>query len=167
MSADHPFERKPPSAIGALLSRLLRVRFVKFGTVGASGTVVNMLVLYLMQEHLLAFIPTPEVRLNASLVAAIFCATLNNFTWNRVWTWADRGEFVGATPFLQFSKYATACWLGISIQFLVTKLLAGQFHYLLANLIGIVAASVFNYLLNDSWTFEGLRLRRKPPADPP
>lgn len=144
------------------LTRLVGVRFVKFGLVGTTGTVVNMSVLYLMQEYLLLFIALPELRLNVALAVAILCATINNFSWNRIWTWADRGALFGTRPLVQFLKYASACWLGITIQFLLTKWLAGHFHYLVANLIGIVAASVFNFLLNDVWTFEGLRLRRKP-----
>ncbi len=149
-----------------LLTGFFGVRFVKFGTVGASGTVVNLSVLYLMQEHLLLFIGAPEARLNAALAVAILCATINNFSWNRLWTWADRGALFGARPLIQFLKYASACWLGITIQFFLTKWLSGHFHYLMANLIGILVASVFNFLLNDSWTFEGVRLRRKPRHPP-
>lgn len=143
------------------LQRAMGWRFVKFGTVGASGTVVNVLVLYLLQEHLLTFIASTELRLNLSLAGAILVATVNNFTWNRLWTWADRGEFFGARPLVQFGKYASACWLGILIQFLLTKLLAASMHYLLANVVAIVAASVFNFVINDFWTFEGLRLRSR------
>ncbi len=154
----------PRSPLLRVLTRFLGVRFVKFATVGASGTVVNMAVLYLMQEHVLTFIAQASTRLNVSLAIAIFCATINNFSWNRLWTWADRGALLGAQPVVQFLKYACACWLGISIQFLLTKWLAGHAHYLLANLIGIVVASVFNFLLNDIWTFEGFRLRRKVPG---
>ncbi len=147
--------------IGTAVRRLLQVRFVRFGAVGASGTLVNMLVLYTMQEHLLLFIEPAQLRLNVSLAIAILVATVNNFTWNRAWTWADRGEFIGARPLLQFGKYAAACWLGITIQFMLTHLLALSMHYLIANIIAILIASVFNFLVNDAWTFEGLRLRRK------
>lgn len=143
------------------LRRLLGLRFVKFGLVGASGTVVNLLVLYLLQEHLLRFVESPDARLNLALAGAILLATINNFGWNRVWTWADRGELIGARPLVQFGKYASACWLGIAIQFLLTKLLATSMHYLVANVLAIILASVFNFVLNDVWTFEGLRLRRR------
>ncbi len=65
-------------------------RYVKFGLVGASGTVVNMVVLYGAQEFLFAAIADPRQRLYASLALAIGIATVNNFTWNRLWTWSDR-----------------------------------------------------------------------------
>jgi len=44
------------------------------------------------------------------------------------------------------------------LQFAFTNLLAAHFHYLVANAIAIVIASVFNYLANDFWTFGRLRL---------
>jgi putative flippase GtrA len=152
----------PDNKAGGLLRRLLEHRFLKFGTVGASGTVVNMATLFVMQEYVLTTLITdPERRLTVSLGIAILCATVNNFSWNRVWTWRDRGDSIGAHPLVQFIKYASACWLGILIQFALTKWLAGPVHYLVANLFAIAFASVFNFLINDYWTFEGLRLRKR------
>jgi len=140
------------------VSWILRHRFLKFGTVGASGTVVNLGVLYLAQEFLFTAIQPFETRLNVSLALAIFFATINNFTWNRLWTWADRKHrHIGKSVFLQFGQYALACWVGIVLQAVITKLLAGPFHYLVANLIAIVLASIFNFALNDLWAFGRMR----------
>lgn len=138
-----------------VLGRLLRHRFVKFGTVGASGVVVNMAFLYAAQEHLLVHVEPESVRLNASLGIAIFFATINNFLWNRLWTWSDRRHQHAHKPlWLQFLQYALACWLGIVLQFGLTKLLVAlEVHYLFANLASIVFASVFNFVVNDLWTF--------------
>jgi len=110
---------------------LKRFRYIKFGLVGASGTVVNMAVLYLAQEHLFAAIAQPRQRLYASLALAIAIATVNNFTWNRLWTWADRvkaaqahHEQLESTPWQvlggQFGRYALASWLGIGLQYGLT-----------------------------------------------
>ena len=133
---------------------LLRHRYIKFGTVGASGMVVNLSVLYLAQERLFTFIEPPSMRLNLSLAVAIFFATINNFTWNRIWTWADRKHHnAERSTVLQFAQYAVACWLGIALQVAFTKILALSLHYLIANLIAIVLASIFNFLVNDLWTF--------------
>ena len=81
----------------ALVSRLpprlqpmMRWRFVKFGMVGASGTVINIAVLYLSQEFLLKHIEDFHVRLNYAIALAITLATINNFYWNRRLTWRDR-----------------------------------------------------------------------------
>lgn len=67
-----------------VFGRFIRHRFVKFGTIGFSGTIVNLIVLYLNQEILLRNIYPVETRLNFSLAGAIFLATVNNFLWNRL-----------------------------------------------------------------------------------
>jgi len=153
-----------------LIEWLKSFRYIKFGLVGASGTVVNMLILYLAQEHLLAFIAQPRARLYASLTLAIAVATVNNFTWNRLWTWADRirenaaASATGAVVKLprslwigQLGRYTLASWFGIALQYGLTLWLSHTLHYLLANVIAIVVASVSNFLANDQWTF-----RRRP-----
>lgn len=141
-------------------------RYVKFGLVGASGTVVNMAVLFLAQEYLFAAIATPRTRLYASLALAITLATINNFTWNRLWTWADRlreaaaqirpGQpaQTGLAAFVtQFGRYTVASWFGIALQYGLTLWMSHSLHYLVANVLAIVIASVSNFLANDRWTF--------------
>ena len=153
-----------------LLEWLKGFRYIKFGLVGASGTVVNMAVLYLAQEHLFAAIAAPRSRLYASLALAIAVATINNFSWNRLWTWADRlhdaalharpgpARQTGVSVFLgQFGRYAVASWFGIALQYGLTLWLSHTLHYLLANVIAIVIASVSNFLANDRWTFRHRR----------
>ncbi|MDP2677239.1 MAG: GtrA family protein [Rhodoferax sp.] len=148
----------------SLLQWLMGMRYVKFGLVGASGTVVNMAVLYLAQEHLFAAIANPRQRLYASLALAIAVATVNNFSWNRLWTWADRVQAAHAHHQRQehtrlavlagqLGRYTLASWLGIALQYGLTLWLAHSLHYLLANVIAIVVASVSNFLANDHWTF--------------
>ncbi|MES1981497.1 MAG: GtrA family protein [Pseudomonadota bacterium] len=152
-----------------LLRRILSRRFLKFGTVGASGTVINLGVLYLAQEYIFIAVQPQELRLNLSLALAILLATLNNFFWNRLWTWADRRQ-PGAGPIpVQFGQYMLACWLSIALQAVFTNLLAPFIHYLVANLIAILLTSVLNFLVNDTWTFGRLKLLRrsaKTPAAP-
>lgn len=132
---------------------LFKKRFIKFGIVGASGVVVNLGVLYLGQEFLFVAISSPDMRLNASLAAAIFCATANNFYWNRHWTWRDRTHHPDKHLILHFGQYALACWVGIVLQVILTKLFVIYLHYLIANALAIVLASVFNFLMNNFWTF--------------
>ena len=147
----------------ALLQWLLAIRYVKFGMVGASGTVVNVVVLYLGHEYLFQDLEGPQGKPFASLALAIAVATVNNFTWNRLWTWADRVALAEADQIAmahapgsllaQFAKYATASWFGIGLQYVLTLGLAHSMHYMLANVIAIVIASVSNFLANDRWTF--------------
>jgi len=140
-----------------------RYRYIKFGIVGASGTVVNLLVLYLGHEYLFHHIEADYKRPYLSLALAIFLATINNFTWNRLWTWRDRVAALEADVAYQpvglrvlsveFGQYATASAFGSALQYVLTLLLSGSMDYRLANVIAIIAASVSNFLANDRWTF--------------
>lgn len=136
-----------------LLAWLFKKRFIKFGTVGASGVLVNLGVLYLGQEFLFTAIQSHDMRLNVSLGLAIFCATINNFYWNRFWTWSDRIHHPDKHLILHFGQYALACWVGIVVQVILTKLFVIYLYYLIANAAAIVLASVFNFLVNNFWTF--------------
>jgi len=142
----------------SLLRRILSIRFLKFGTVGTSGTLVNTGVLYLAYEFLFNGVHTTEIRLNLSLALAIFLATLNNFFWNRLCTWADRKRYQHLSLPAQFGQYSLACSLSILLQIFFTNLLAPHFYYQIANLIAIGMTSALNFLLNDIWTFGRTRL---------
>ncbi len=156
------------SSLRSLVLWVTGFRYIKFGLVGASGTVVNMAVLFVAHEHLFQSVET-HGRPYASLALAITLATINNFTWNRLWTWADRveGRMVaqaGEMPLHvrpthrtllgQFARYAIASWFGIALQYGLTLWLAHALHYMVANVIAIVIASVSNFLANDRWTFK-------------
>ena len=146
----------------SLLRRIFSLRFLKFGTVGVSGIVINQGVLYVAQEYLFHVSHTPgEVNwwgLNMSLGLAIFFATLNNFFWNRLWTWADRKQFNDHSWLVQFGQYTLSCGLSIALQVVFTNLMAPHVYYLIANFIAIVFTSVLNFVLNDIWTFGRVKI---------
>jgi len=136
-----------------LIGPLIQHRFVKFSIVGLSGMIINLIVLYISREVLFRNIELEWIRLNLSLGLAIFFATINNYLWNRKWTWLDRKGKTKYGFFPQMGQYFIACGLAIGLQFAFTLLLAQFMHYLIANIISIVLAAVLNYLLNDIWTF--------------
>ena len=146
-----------------LIDWLHGFRYVRFGLVGASGTVVNLVVLYVAHEYLFSAIEPPGSKPYVSLALAIAVATVNNFTWNRLWTWSDRVHATSTaneerislrTLVAQVGQYATASWLGILLQYALTLWLAHFIHYMLANIIAIVLASISNFIANDRWTFK-------------
>ena len=143
-----------------VIGPIIRHRFSKFGTVGLFGTAVNLIVLFIGQEIIFKDIRPTETRLHLSLGLAILLATINNYLWNRNWTWGDRKGTAGYGFFLQMGQYFVACGLAIAIQFGFTVLLAQYVHYMIANIFAIIIAAVFNYLLNDTWTFSE-KVRRK------
>jgi dolichol-phosphate mannosyltransferase len=151
------------SRLPAKLQPMVRWRFVKFGMVGASGTVINIAVLYMAQEFLLRQIEDFHTRLNYSIALAITLATINNFYWNRRLTWRDRKGQLHQSALLLFLKYVMAAALAIAVQSLLTKYLSQHMYYVAANLVAIVLASVCSFVANDRMTFR----RRKHPERPP
>ena len=132
-------------------------RFLKFGLVGGSGVLVNLGVLYLCQEHLLASLAPFSLRLKLSLLIAIFLATVNNFCWNRHWTWHDRPLRREKALLTQFGQYLLGTSLASTMQFLLTWGLAFYLYYLAANFLAILLAALSNYLLSDTWVFAPLK----------
>ena len=139
------------------LKILIKHRFMRFAAVGLSGTVVNVAVLYVNQSFILTNVYPVERRLQLSLGIAIFIATLNNYLWNRWWTWSDRKKTTQTGFFTQMGQYYLACGVAILLQYLITMLLSQFTHYLIANIISIVLAAIFVYVLNDVWTFSRLK----------
>ena len=141
------------SRLPAKLQPMARWRFVKFGAVGASGTVINIAVLYACQEFLLVQVADFHARLNYSIAIAITLATISNFYFNRRLTWRDRQVEASPPVLVLFFKYVAAAGVSIAIQSLMTKSLSLYLHYILANLVAIGLSSVFNFVANDRLTF--------------
>ena len=160
--AEALIRRLPPR-----LQPMARWRFIKFGAVGASGTVINIAVLYMSQEFLLSHIADFHSRLNYSIALAITVATISNFYWNRRLTWRDRRHEVHHSALFLFAKYVMAAGLAIVVQSLLTKWLALYMHYILANIVAIVVSSVCNFVANDRMTFRRRRAKIEAPLTPP
>lgn len=85
----------------------------------------------------------------------------SKFTWNGLWNWADRVRdntahartlVVPTNAHTLLDQFGRSRWLpgfGIALQYGLTQWMAHALHYLLANVIAIVIASVSNFLAND------------------
>jgi dolichol-phosphate mannosyltransferase len=88
------------------VSRYMSVRFIKFGLVGASGTIVNLIVF-------LAFARLFGVRDWRISASATVLANLTNYVANNAWTFVDRGHrgwslLKGYISYLTFSSVGLA-----------------------------------------------------------
>jgi len=125
---------------------LLSPRMVKFGIVGASGTVVNMGLLYVLTD-------LGRMPYFISSVIAIEVSILSNFTINHLWTWSDRsGHGTLSGKLIRYHIGAGATGLGNYLILILLTEMAGL-HYLVSNLIGIGIGTMANFLINDLWTF--------------
>jgi dolichol-phosphate mannosyltransferase len=117
-------------------------QLVRFGVVGASGYVVNLAIYSL----LLAV----GGHYRAAATGAWIVAVLNNFWWNRHWTFAAGDGHAGfqAARFFVVSFIAFLVSLGV-----LTLLVEAGMPKLPAQAIAIVAVTPLNFLGNKLWSF--------------
>jgi len=146
-------------------------RFARFATVGLSGVVVDMFMLYLLSDP-----TTLAWGLTRSKVLAAELAIVNNFLWNDGWTFRDATGDPASSGVGQklnrFYKFNVICVLGLAMS---VGLLNVQFNLLgmnryLANAIAIGIVTMWNFWLNTrfSWRVTGVRTtERNLPVDSP
>lgn len=138
-----------------------RVRFLKFATVGAIGSVVDFGIMNLM-SHLF------DMPLVYAGTISFVCAVISNFTLNRFWTYPEsRSRHVLHQLGMFFLVNAAGILIRIPILHFVEPPMAGIFESMahlsnasadvlaknatLAFAIGIVM--IWNYFINRYWTY--------------
>ena len=132
------------------------MRFLKFGLVGLSGVLVNEGLLWLLTENFGLY-----YLLSAAI--AVETAIITNFILNDIWTFRDRrtpGNKSLLGRGLKFNLVSLG-GLGINIAILWTFTEVVGISYLIANLIGIAGATLWNFTINTLWTW-----RAKPYSEP-
>jgi putative flippase GtrA len=125
-------------------------QFVKFGIVGTSGFLVNLLVFTVLQR----FVPNHAHPLEYNLIysAAFLTGGVSNYYFNRIWTFRSSGHAISeGAKFLSVSVVALAVGLGVSA--LVSPSL-GHGHK--TWFVATVAGTFVNFFLNKYWTFKHL-----------
>lgn len=119
------------------------LQLIKFGAVGASGYIVNLVVFWLVTEQL-------EFNHNAAAIVAFCFAVANNFWWNRHWTFDAKDGHAGfqATRFFVVSLIA----LGFNLVLLNVFIELG-IGELPAQAIAIVCVTPINFVGNKLWSF--------------
>jgi putative flippase GtrA len=122
-------------------------QFVKFGIVGASGFVVNLVIFTLI------FNLTPVVEhariYNLAYSVSFLAGGVSNYVFNRIWTFRATGHpLVQGAQFLAVS--AVALGVGLGVSHLLQPYL-GPGHRLWFT--GTVSGMVVNFFANKYWTF--------------
>jgi dolichol-phosphate mannosyltransferase len=135
------------------LSLLARLRFARFGLVGASGLVVNTLVLALLTDLAGIFYVL-------SAVVATQASTLWNFCLTELWVFSDRDHKRGrgTRAALFFLMNNTALLLRGPLLVLLTSGLG--LHYVASNVISLVTLTLVRFALADTWIWA-----KAPPAE--
>jgi putative flippase GtrA len=122
------------------------VQLVKFGLVGGSGYVVNLVVFALLSELAgLHHIP--------AAVGAFCVAVSNNFLLNRHWTFRARDGHAG----FQAARFLTISVVGLGFNLVVLELLvsAAELPELAAQAVAVALVMPVNFIGNKLWTFDG------------
>lgn len=124
-------------------------RIFKFIAVGLSGVIVNEGILWILTEF-------AGIKYYYSSLVAIEASIISNFLLNDRFTFSDRSKGNKASLFSRLLKFNLTCAAGAVIQYGALLLFTEVFgwNYLLSNLIGIVIAFVWNYILSMVWTWK-------------
>ncbi|RLG86218.1 MAG: glycosyltransferase family 2 protein [Thermoprotei archaeon] len=121
---------------------------IKFAIVGASGTVVNLGVLYLL-EFIAGIVHV------ISSAVAIEVSVINNFILNDIWTFR---RFRKGIWVLRLLKFHLSSALGLLTQYGVSQALyyMAHIHALIAQFIGILLGFIVNYVISKKFVW-GMR----------
>lgn len=122
-------------------------RYVQFCTVGGSGVLVDMTLIYLLAGSAML-----GWNVTLSKVIAAEIAILNNFVWNDLWTFrhlsVQETDWPNRTR--RFLRFNLICVVGIGLSVILLNIQIYWLHMNLyvANLVAIVLVSVWNFALN-------------------
>ncbi len=127
-------------------------RMARFMSVGALGTILDFGLLTLLKLNGWATLPANSLSFTAGL--------LNNFTWNRLWTF---GDVACASWQRQFPRFVLVSLAGLAFNNLIVlgleqviSTLTGQdsWAYLPAKVCATGMVVFWNYFANRMWTFK-------------
>lgn len=119
---------------------------IRFGAVGASGYVVNLGTFSLCVHGL-------GVDYRVAAVFAFLVGVINNFWWNRHWTFGAGDGHAG----FQAARFFTVSVGAFLVSFGILQALVGwaDVAEVPAQAVAIVAATPLNFLGNKLWSFKG------------
>jgi dolichol-phosphate mannosyltransferase len=120
------------------------IQLAKFGVVGGSGYVINLIVFAFLASNL-------GVYHAAAAVGAFVVALGNNFFWNRHWTFGP-GEGLAHRQAIRFTVVSVG---SLVINLIVLEILveSASMNEIAAQAIAVAVAMPFNFLGNKLWTF--------------
>ena len=116
----------------------------KFGLVGGSGYVVNLVVFAVLTG-------AADVHHIAAAIGAFCVAVTNNFVWNREWTFRARDGHAG----FQAARFFAVSLIGLGFNLAVLELFVSvvELAELPAQALAVALAMPVNFVGNKLWTF--------------
>ena len=125
-----------------MIKRLWKTRILKFAVVGGSGAVLGLGILYVL---------TSLCRVNylASNVVAFVISVTSNYVFNTKWTFRNRLDIKA------YLKYVATSLTTFGINELILwSLTSTGLYYMLASVIAILVAFVFNWILSRRYVWQ-------------
>jgi putative flippase GtrA len=121
------------------------VKLFKFGVVGASGYVINLIVFAALNQGL-------DVNHIAAAVGAFVVAVTNNFWWNRHWTFDAAHGHAG----FQAARFFAVSLVGLGVNLALLALLvdAAGAPEVPSQALAVALSMPVNFIGNKLWTFE-------------
>ena len=124
---------------------------MKFGIVGASGFLVNLIIFTLLQR----VVPNHDRAQQYDLIysVAFLSGGVSNYYLNRVWTFRSSGHAMR-----EGAQFLTVSLMALAVGLIVSALVSPSFGrghrtWFLANVAGIFV----NFFVNKYWTFKHVR----------
>jgi putative flippase GtrA len=153
-------ENKPKRAGKPMDTPPNKTQFIKFCIVGVSGTFIDF--------TLLNILLTQNVSLPVAGSASFIAAVINNYLWNKLWTFQNAPKKNNA---LQLAQFALISTLGLAIRIPTLYLgsltpttpleslgvspeAAKTILYNLTAALAITITLTWNYFANKAWTFK-------------
>jgi putative flippase GtrA len=135
------------------LSLLARLRFARFGIVGASGLVVNTVLLAVLTDVVGLFYVV-------SAVIATQGSTLWNFCFTELWVFSDRDHKGGVGRRMALFFVMNNAALAVRGPLLVLLTSGFGIHYVVSNVLSLAGLTLVRFALADTWIW-----RKAPPRE--
>jgi len=119
--------------------------FFRFAIVGGTGTIITVLILYLLTEKV-------GIYYIFSAIISFIVAMTSNFFLNKVWTFKENIKLNVGKKYLQFSLISVSALL-VNLFFLYFFTEVFGIYYLISQILAIGIAFIINFLGNKIWTF--------------
>ena len=133
------------SLLTSLIRRLLNNQFIRFGMVGGSGLVVDLLVLAACLQ-LIGLDPF------TSRILSIWAAMTNNWFWNRIFTFKSAGR-----PLSEYLRFVLVNSVGAVINYSTygaLLIILEGFSTYQAVILATLVAMTFNFVLSKVYAFK-------------
>lgn len=123
------------------------LQLIRFAAVGASGYVVNLAV-FALCVHVIG------IDYKVAAVISFVVSVLNNFWWNRHWTFSSQREDHPVTQAVRFFAISLVAF-GFSYVILISLVDGAGVSKVLAQAISIVSATPLSFVGQKLWSFRG------------